>query len=376
MSNVLDATPVLFVVLFTHQAIGGDVTIADIQEQWNQRQTEVQSFLFTWRATRFDRAGALTNPFSTDPGKRVPEADKYTDFQRSLLYDRGNIRVTDTGEYYGRINNGTDEFRHTDITYTWNGSHYNEFHNSEEYFPSGSISGDESSCFTDAQFTWILKAMCAKSPDRIDLNRYRVSSKPSMNGEEHMVLTKKKVLAVDIAEIWVEPTPPYLVRRLVTKAGGVTAGWTEISYRVDDVSQKMIPKSMKYVYLGPDGGYQNVIESEVVSSTLNPVTHSGDFEVSFPVGSLVADFSVSPKEMYILKEGGEKRTVTDDEKLRGATYDELLESESGEAGTSRQPSSSAGPLRWILLVGNGLLVACVTVYLLRRRAYANSAVHG
>lgn len=325
-SWVLFAVPLLVLGLFAYRAKGDEVTIADIQEQWKQHQEKLKSFSFTWNTTRFDRAGTLTDPLAAAAGKRIPEADKYTEFQRSLLYDRGSIRLTDQGEYYGPLKDGTDDFRDTSITFTWNGSHYNEFYDADNHYPNGNISRSEAACFNDAQFNWILKATCAKAPNRLNLTNYRVASTPSKDGIDHIVLRKKKVSTLDIVELWVQAKPPYLVTKLIAQAGGATVGWTEIGYRVDDASQLTIPQSMKYVFLDPDRKYKNLIESEIVSSSLNPETHPHDFEVSFPVGSLVVDDSVSPRESYILREGGEKRIISDEELLRGATYDQLLNS--------------------------------------------------
>jgi hypothetical protein len=57
-----------------------------------------------------------------------------------------------------------------------------------------------------------------------------------------------------------------------------------------------------------------------------------EFQIDFPVGTKVHDRRMgAAPPWYIVRAGGVKREITDAEMRRGATYDELISTESGMA---------------------------------------------
>jgi hypothetical protein len=77
-----------------------------------------------------------------------------------------------------------------------------------------------------------------------------------------------------------------------------------------------------------DGRLNHLSEINVLAYEINPKTSPEDFTIEFPAGTWVTD------EMqgidYIVRPGGEKRLITMAEKTAQLSYEQLLNSETGE----------------------------------------------
>jgi hypothetical protein len=100
---------------------------------------------------------------------------------------------------------------------------------------------------------------------------------------------------------------------------------------------------------------------------INPPLADTEFQLAFPVGTRVRDLRATPAEggYYIVRNDEQKRKITPDELRRGATYQQMVDTESGQAGVAR---ISLGRLLGLAAVGGVGLIAVVWICLWWRRA--------
>lgn len=308
-----------------------EVTIEQIQEQWKQRGESFPAFHFLWKATN----RVSLNGLDKDPN--APHVEKIIQFERSLLFDRGSIRLVNDGEFLREVRGREHFYRPVVLSRTWNGTFRRECYDYEGEYPLGQITRDSDHCFNDPTFNWILRAFCVECPSAIDLSRYHLADKSRANESGNVVLLKHGDHSSGYDEIWVQAKSPHLLTKAILKENDLPISWFDIGYQIDPETKQMIPKTSKYVTLTSEGKFMNETESEIVMSNLAPKVSPADFVLSFPVGCKVNDLSQDHKETYIQREDGKKRFVTVDEIRRKATYEELLNTESGQAGLNRKP---------------------------------------
>jgi hypothetical protein len=90
------------------------------------------------------------------------------------------------------------------------------------------------------------------------------------------------------------------------------------------------PKSWKYSFYA-GGKLRKSLAAEVKRFAVNVELNDEDFAVAFPPGSIVVD-KVEGRT-WLVRDDGEKRFILDSE--RGATYDEIKNSQSGQARGAR-----------------------------------------
>lgn len=319
----------------TPPAFGQDVTIEQIQDEWDKRRESNQAFHFIWKGTTFHRKGSIkSTPFSATRHAAMPEVDTTTPFERSLLYDHGKIRTVHSGESLTELRDASSQYRYGVTTMTWDGQRYQSFYEIEAYHPNGNIGKDSHSMLSGTEFNWIGVAYGIEFPGSVDLAKYHIADNPA--NPDHIVLLHHGRNPQDYAEVWVQAKPPHLFTKGIAKVKGVPWQTTEIAYQTDPKTNQLVPHTMKHVVLDSDAVPDFIYEAEIASYNLHPKTSSADFEIKYPVGTCVVDDSVEPREHYLLREGGVKRWITDQELRRQATYEELLNSESGQAGLNRK----------------------------------------
>lgn len=234
-------------------------------------------------------------------GDDVPESDKETEFERSLLYDQGKVRTVDDGEYFRLFRSGKGVYLPTVRIHTWDGKRGSVLTEWENEAPSGIITNVMGNCVGDPQFTWILDAMCIDYSSSINLKQYHLAKNSSQNNSDYIALLKHGEQPRHNAEIWVQAKPPYLLKKTIRKYNGAPISWTEFNYQTDLETGRNIPKSSRSVYLNEDRTPFMTIESEVFQVNLKPKTSPADFQIDFPVGTMTTDNRTSPPRNFIVQ---------------------------------------------------------------------------
>ncbi len=133
----------------------------------------------------------------------------------------------------------------------------------------------------------------------------------------------------------------------------------DVSYK-DVPGLGPVPASWQTVEYPPSGVLQQSNKAEVTGYTINKPLPDDWFHFEFPVGTDVVDHK--NKTEYIVRKDGGKRLITEVERLRGATYEQLVATESGQAGLP--PSSRKF---WWILVALVFATAVLLAVAVRRR---------
>jgi len=342
----------------------GEVTIRDIEAHWKEREKRMPCLKLNWTESRFYRRGAFTDgrsPFGEGAGGTWPAEDTVVEFTRSLLYDGGRLRFNDDGRYLSPTPDGRRAFLRIQTTKTWNLREFRMFQDREYWHNPGQISAHHRDIHGDAQFRPpMLACWPLGASNGIPLDAYRIGRTFSLGGTDLVVLEKVRRMEHDSdAELWVERAAPFLLVRARGYSGMLLASELTIEY-VRPASGQAYPHRWKRIFFAEDGGYEMTAEASVTSHDFEPTVNDRDFHIEFPPNTWVWDRRPGEPEQYILREDGSRRVILLDELRRGATYQDLLETESGKAahGKVTSPKKSAVRLTTPLIVA----ALCVSAF--------------
>ncbi len=154
----------------------------------------------------------------------------------------------------------------------------------------------------------------------------------------------------------------------------------EIEYQPDNQTQLWVPANWELLVYMKDGSVGLASTSRVTEYEINPEFAVGDFQFEYPPVSKVSDMRPTAEgyherrgsAFYVIKENGEKRPVTWEERF--GPVDELFTTEEGDLAPKPkelQAAEGLGLHLW-LLVGNGLcFILIIGVILLKK--YRKSA---
>jgi len=163
---------------------------------------------------------------------------------------------------------------------------------------------------------------------------------------------------------------PVRLRRLFSDVTKTNTSWQltsliEIDY-VDQANGSWRPKGWKTGIYGESGKVREQIRATVKRFDINVNIPDSVFSFAFPVGTIVRNWKTN--EHYLLREGGEKRYITDAEAEARVPYKRLLATNTGEA-----LGSWGIPRRSVLLIicGGLLLLWIIQLIYLGYRRYRN-----
>jgi hypothetical protein len=188
-----------------------------------------------------------------------------------------------------------------------------------------------------------------------------LSPSPGIHKGKACIVVEEKATATGAhrSTLWVDPALDYSVVRCTISQGANVYFKLDIEYEKDQ-HHGYVPKQWNGVYLKGSGGVKESFRASVADYALNNPEAVGDIVLALPPDTYVIDERT--KQRYITRNDGAKRIITAEED--GATYQQLVNSESGQA---LMTSRSAGWWKWLIA---GLLVLCAGFalgILIRRR---------
>jgi hypothetical protein len=150
----------------------------------------------------------------------------------------------------------------------------------------------------------------------------------------------------------------YCMIKMEVKIGDTVGNELNVDYAPHPICG-FAPKSWRHIALHTATG--ETLRTETASVTqisINEATDDSAFELDFPAGTVVSDNNRG--KQFIVRPDGSERDIVSDELRRGASYDDLLNTETGEAGRINQSSWSQTRLVFILItlaVCGALIVA-------------------
>ena len=237
------------------------------------------------------------------------------------------------------------------------------------FAPTGFIYKEKTLPETSTIHLWPLLMLYRPSVPEIaaelDLTKFAYKGPITIDGRECVLFERsggvmgKNELAIDMNRDCV----PVRIRNLVHDESLTDAKWypsrlIEIEY-VDQADKSWRLAGWKTAIMGERGKVREQMRAVVKELAVNVDLPDAVFRFDFPVGTKVANWETN--EHYIIREGGEKRTVTDAESEARVPYKRLLTTDSGQG---LEPEVSRVRL-WLFV----FLVIMVCAFLLLRIVY-------
>jgi hypothetical protein len=328
-------------------------TMDQIHAAWKSRQGRTKSARFEWKEVDFIPQGMMARPLrSQDEGTGepavVPPDDTTMESTHSIDLSGEMLRYCHKGFEWG-----VEEGRPVEGSYvaTFDG------HVARSLFGVARVWGGQQAPVgfieKEAQHTdynnyhlmpvLLLYRGCDPKTGGRNLGDYAVSGKTGIIEGRRCVLVEKSHPSSFVETFWLDADRDFIVLRVVDSMPGGQQT-TDISYRKDG-AYGFVPTTWRHVEIGcPSGVVFGHTSGTETKCEVNGAIVPGEFDCEFPVGTVVKDLRAGTT--FITLAGVKQRMVTNDEINRGASYDEMLATESGQAGIK----SRSGLVRPIAVV--------------------------
>jgi hypothetical protein len=171
-----------------------------------------------------------------------------------------------------------------------------------------------------------------------------------------------------VVQWWVDPQRDWCVRRHAILRDGRPLLQLDIALE-PDAQAGWRPATWRSVDLAPSTQeVHEACEATVTAFEINPRIPIDEFQFEFPPGTRVR----APGDThYIVRDDGSDRPILEEERQRGASYDELVASDVGEAGLERVRGDDS-PIVWIAVGLAGALALFAAGRLWWRRGRASA----
>lgn len=361
---------------------GSDATLNRIAKAWERTQTQVHSAHFRWMTQQWVQRGALMPAIGLlddNSGKAVPNEEQTFEYARTAQFRDGLVRYDSEGPTWdGR----EKRFDHRMESFAWNG-------NSAVYFdgdstvPSAFRYGYNSLmrqydvrvlqfAFRMFQPEWFVF-----TPEKYEV----IETTEPVDGLHCLkVQTARHLLDAKVAKgrqplkavYWVCPERSFSVVRYagVNAATGVPTLQFAIEHEVDENSQIWCP--VKWTITAFENGAPvQMATSTVEEYVINAPVAMDAFNVDLPPNTLVTDLVAH--EDYILRADGTKRLITQDEAVRGTTYEDWVATKTGAAGLKRGEPKDGFWVAWGWGIGLAFLLIALVIAAWKRLLRQNQS---
>ncbi len=317
--------------------------MSKIKDSWELRTQKVNSAVFKWAETQ------VANSANSATGPTV------TPLEMTLSFKANKVRFVRKGRY-------PDELISTDSNetiYCFNGDVSKTFianavSSDSSVYPAGFIA--HKGKFSEGVSTMLAPLILTfrgLSPELggIDIAKCKIGKETIVN--EHKCVLIESTDSTSVSRLYyLDPLLDYCVVKLAITVEGKNAVELSVKYGPNEKCG-FIPISWEQVTLNTmKGTVIRTERAEVKSAVLNVPLEDSQFDITFPSGSLVRDGIA--KKQYIVRDDQPPREVLKAELSRGATYPELLKTETGDAG--RLTSGSVSNTRIAIVAVATLLV--------------------
>jgi hypothetical protein len=320
-----------------------DPTIEDIHAAWRAREAKLRSLRVAWKGKVLTPRGTRVGPFG-GAGQVAPPEDTTHDRSGEVMLDGGKLR------------------------YWWSGWQWLEQRVPQGFYPQTYVSASDGKTSLSIYFRSVDSrsqlirpvGFIHEGPENADASNYHIGpilffarpldpefgllgrapddkngppllSFKDLDGVRCAVITQPAGRRVK--EIWVDPASSYVIRRYVVYYLGKLSYQIDLKYAAHS-QLGWTPQSWQIHHWLPAQERLDLFESAAVASVeINPQIDLAEFRPAFPAGAVVRDARNDIE--FLVRDDGTKREITDEERRRNATYQEILQTESGEAGLTR-----------------------------------------
>lgn len=350
------------------------LTLNTITDAWKRSQLQLRSGKFTWTERIIVPKGTIEvfneGGLRTDPSQRLearirklPLEDQTLEGETILAIDGDKWRYT-THTYV--VDDETGKLKPQKSDVVWNNGVIKAYMPPASYdHPIGNISrGDQS------DFPRIITArpmFLISRSIRVGLLSAENLTLADRSGriDDHPCCILESGPVASRRSIWADLNRDYCILRETSNNNGQISVKMDITY-THDAQHGWVPSGWRIDEFKDDGTLRQSALATVTHWQINAPLDPKEFELEFPSGTWVRDFTqrsdLGDSKQYIVRENGDKRIINAAD--RNATYQQLLETETGHANL---PSRS-GWRRWSLIALSSIVfISCAIILLFKRR---------
>jgi hypothetical protein len=352
---------------------------SDILSAWKKREERLRSVMVKWTEVKTKARGSMLSEDEarrkllgpTPDDKPIPEADVTYDSPSEIAIDGVKMRYWFRGlSWY--IPKKTKAMQ--DYLAVFDGQSSKIFHPiGLNNYPRGTIRDEKT--HADVPNIYVRPILVWCRPLNLLLGPFKsaqfvLSKTPGRIGDRDcLVLEDVDSNTGRTQVVWVDSQRNYSVMRLAISHDGKISVQIDMDYERNSQGE-WIPKGWSLVWMTGDKLKESA-KATISELKCNPTIPADQFQIAFPNGTWVVDMTQKSDSggarQYIQREGGRQREILPGD--RGATYEEIINSEPGEARKKQMSSVSY----WIPTLAV-LILATGSVWLfVRRRALKPSA---
>ncbi len=317
------------------------VDMATIEQAWRNREEKTNSIVIKWSESRVNRLpggrGELTKK---EIPQQVPELAMY--------FSGGKVRYETA-----LMNKEADDPLERDIG-AFNGREARDLFFPPNY-PSGMIYAEKRPHFASRLSAWPLLVLyrgCDGGLVDCSLSHFFVKDGPE-SGERDVNVMLESHLANDGVfaqakwRLLLSPQFDYAPLELSAWVGTKRTVCITLALRRGE-DQVVVPESWTLSAITPGGLLLQAIRARVSSVSVGQPIENRMFDLPFPEGTLYFDMRDPTKRReFLIVKGGDTREVLPEEWMRGASYQELLHSGSGEAALFTPRAERSSVFFWL-----------------------------
>lgn len=354
---------------------GDPVTIEQISAAWREREE-----IFKSADVEYVKTGRLVRP-PRRTQEPIPELDAPGGAEQNV-----RLRLVLDGELYRHEREGkqwdmnSGSFQEFEYVVLYDGADFHKYaafptSNEETHNVGTTIIGDDarqrSANLREQHNVPLVQALRPMNPRfGCIFTSYR---NPWRLGDPNATLHEKPCIILEnefrdgkpAIQWWLGREPGFPLRRIKIMQGAQPVMQIDVEYR-EDPSWGMLPVRWSATrYLANSGKLRESYDVDVTRIAINQPVDRSFFRADYPVGTYVREVPEKGGDhRYVALEGGARREVTPDELARGVSYEELLQTKSGQAGI---PASGTGAV-WLVAVGGAAALLLAAYLYLRRRS--------
>lgn len=354
-------------------ARAADVDIGTVLKAWRVRQSRVKTAEFEWTEQGVITKGSISARAAAEyakarkkaPAEGIPSKDVVFNLPSSLSLDGSKLRCERESLMWSAEKN---QLVPQSALSVFDGKESVLYHGIGGImrYPQAVIRREKQNVYAGIYYNRAI--LINYRPDTFSMSRLAIGQLRILNqkavlpgGAECLLVEGVSSSPDERSLCWVDPNRDYVIAKYTEESAGRVHFKLDLSY-TQDKEFGWIPSGWDLVWTGGNA----TIRASVTKYAINRKIDISRFRVTFPAGTRVTDMVSNPSSDYIVKEGGKIRNIPRED--IGATYEQMLNSEPGEALRMKPEPRS---VRWWWIGGVFAAgIACLVVIWFRRRRVA------
>ncbi|MCI0459026.1 MAG: hypothetical protein L0Z62_18875 [Gemmataceae bacterium] len=345
-----------------------------IGKAWQGRQERVRSARFTWTGTQTDPKGTISNLWKIgDPGiskdpnfkEVIPPRDTTFPYSGSLVFAGNQLRYSYTSARWSLKTGSYEPFSYLGVfdgTVCKVLNRYGE--KADKPWPQGMVRGEKQHLnATEALLQPILLTFRGRTPGMHapNLDSLRLTGRKATINNRSCLELQRRVAVSDVeSQLWVDPARDFVFVRYLRLDKRILRQQIDVTYEMGP-GNVWVPKEWAIISNERNGTLRRSYRVRLTDCEINPSIDPASFDLEFPPGTAV--FDAKQDIHYIVRPDGSGKRIIPRSDI-GATYEQLLKTQPGQAFNPPQPPERSS--NWPAIVGVILVAGCLLLVLYQR----------